>query len=692
MKRTFLVLAVLLCLAGQCFAQSGEARAMWQDRWSMESDAEVAAFVNFASAHNLNVVLGQVYGGSYALYTSSFVPHYLTSSPADFDSLAALVTRGHAAGLEVHAYINLCLVHQGSSPTPTNPAHIINSHPEWAMVNSAGVSDITKVGVAGTDIFYCPHQPGFKQYLVDVATEIATNYNVDGIHLDYVRYPESNYCYCDLHRSDFQVQFGRQPAPGDADFNQMRFNDMTDLVSAIYNTVHAVKPQCKVTAAVWRTNRTKFQSPTGWLEVGILDAIVPMQYTSDILLFQDWTTDYDPYRGGRQIWNGILASGDKISEEIDISRNAGSAGQAIFEYSSMNNPRTTDLDSRYSTASTVPSMPWLDGSPDTLAPQIAKVKPATITSTSALIRWYTDDKSNSRVNYGTTPSYGSNVTDATLVFGHDVLLTNLSPNITYNFQVVSADAAGNSTSSGNFIFTTPASGMATIVMDDQDIDFSFSGEWYKTTGSGGLNNEYLWSSDDPSDYSAWGEWRPYIPTTGSYKVYVRYRAGSNRCSSVPFTVYHAAGKTTTNINQQINNDVWILIGTYTFNQGYGGYCRMDNFATGGDVVCFDGVQIEPAGGGGNPPAAPSNLTATAVSASQINLAWVDNSSDEANFVVERKTGTQSFAPIVTLPANTTTYQNTGLIKNTSYTYRVKATNANGSSAYSNEATAKTFRR
>ena len=119
---------------------------------------------------------------------------------------------------------------------------------------------------------------------------------------------------------------------------------------------------------------------------------------------------------------------------------------------------------------------------------------------------------------------------------------------------------------------------------------------------------------------------------------------------------------------------------------------MDNGATGGAVICYDAVKIEPASGGGGVPAAPSNLTATPISMSQINLAWSDNSSDETNFVIERKTGTGAYSVIATLPANTTSYPNTGLAKATTYTYHVKATNANGSSAFSNEASAKTLRR
>ena len=90
-----------------------------------------------------------------------------------------------------------------------------------------------------------------------------------------------------------------------------------------------------------------------------------------------------------------------------------------------------------------------------------------------------------------------------------------------------------------------------------------------------------------------------------------------------------------------------------------------------------------------PPAAPSGLTAQAVSSSQINLAWTDNSSDETGFKIERCTGAgcSSFAQIATVGANVTSYANTGLAAATSYSYRVRAYNAGGDSTYSNTATA-----
>ena len=93
----------------------------------------------------------------------------------------------------------------------------------------------------------------------------------------------------------------------------------------------------------------------------------------------------------------------------------------------------------------------------------------------------------------------------------------------------------------------------------------------------------------------------------------------------------------------------------------------------------------------NVPNAPSSLTATAISTNQIKLAWTDNSANEDGFKIERCTGTgcTNFAQMAIVGANVRNYSNTGLNKNTTYTYRVRAYNASGNSAYSNITSAKT---
>ncbi len=93
-----------------------------------------------------------------------------------------------------------------------------------------------------------------------------------------------------------------------------------------------------------------------------------------------------------------------------------------------------------------------------------------------------------------------------------------------------------------------------------------------------------------------------------------------------------------------------------------------------------------------PPEAPSTLTATTASSSQINLKWADKSNTETGFKVERCEGAPctSFSQIATVGASVTSYSNTGLKASTSYTYQVRSYNAGGDSAYSNAASAKTL--
>jgi uncharacterized protein (TIGR02145 family) len=87
------------------------------------------------------------------------------------------------------------------------------------------------------------------------------------------------------------------------------------------------------------------------------------------------------------------------------------------------------------------------------------------------------------------------------------------------------------------------------------------------------------------------------------------------------------------------------------------------------------------------PLAPTNLTGEVISGSQINLVWSDNSTNEIGFKVERKTITGTFVEIGNTTTNITTFNDTGLTQNTSYTYRIYSYNSSGNSPnYSNEIT------
>jgi hypothetical protein len=89
------------------------------------------------------------------------------------------------------------------------------------------------------------------------------------------------------------------------------------------------------------------------------------------------------------------------------------------------------------------------------------------------------------------------------------------------------------------------------------------------------------------------------------------------------------------------------------------------------------------------PSVPTGLGATAASSSAINLNWADQSNNETGFKIERAVGTGAFSQVATVGANVTTYANSGLTASTSYSYRVRATNSVGDSAYSNTTSATT---
>jgi len=90
------------------------------------------------------------------------------------------------------------------------------------------------------------------------------------------------------------------------------------------------------------------------------------------------------------------------------------------------------------------------------------------------------------------------------------------------------------------------------------------------------------------------------------------------------------------------------------------------------------------------PSAPSSLTATALSNSEVDLAWTDNSFNEAGFRIEHSPGgAGAWTEIDTVPQNVTTYRDSGLDASTAYDYRVRAFNATGNSGYSNVASVTT---
>ena len=142
------------------------------------------------------------------------------------------------------------------------------------------------------------------------------------------------------------------------------------------------------------------------------------------------------------------------------------------------------------------------------------------------------------------------------------------------------------------------------------------------------------------------------------------------------TIYTTSANETSYQNTGLSANTTYSYRVYAYNStGNSGYSNEANATT------------QPAG---TAPSAPGNLTASAVSTSQINLTWQDNSNNESGFKIQSKEGAASWSTIYTTSANATSYQNTGLSANTTYSYRVYAYNSYGNSNYSNTATATTL--
>jgi Legume lectin domain/Fibronectin type III domain len=143
--------------------------------------------------------------------------------------------------------------------------------------------------------------------------------------------------------------------------------------------------------------------------------------------------------------------------------------------------------------------------------------------------------------------------------------------------------------------------------------------------------------------------------------------------------------TTTNATATLSYTVNIpsTIGSNTAYIGFTG-------ATGGASVTQDILNWTYAPLPTTVPAAPTNLTATVASGTQVNLAWTDNSTNESGFIIMRKIGsTGTYAQVGVTAAGATSYADTALTVNTNYYYKVAATNSVGTSAYTNEASVTT---
>ena len=334
--------------------------------------------VEQAAASGFNTLLVQVRGRGDALYASAHEPR-AESLPADpaYDPLQVTIEAARGRGLAVHAWVNTHLVWGPAAP-PRSPQHLVNAHPEWlAVPRSLGrelygldprapgyVARLLEYAAANTatveGLFTSPSHPAVQERVRQVWVDLARNYDLDGIHFDYVRFPSPQFDYSRGALQRFAAwvkprlpaaRYVRLAAAAEQDpyalvealpeyWDVFRRDSISALVRSVYRAVKALRPELVVSAAVLpdrrRAREQRFQAWTAWLADGILDVAVPMAYTTDPEQFRDWIAGAHAAAGsGARLWAGVGAYKNPVAGtllQVDHARREGAGGVVVFAY------------------------------------------------------------------------------------------------------------------------------------------------------------------------------------------------------------------------------------------------------------------------------------------------------------------------------------------------------------------------
>jgi uncharacterized lipoprotein YddW (UPF0748 family) len=210
-------------------------------------------------------------------------------------------------------------------------------------------------------LYTSPLHPAAQDHTTAVIREIAARYAVDGVHLDYVRFPNDEFDYSpaamdqfkaavlpDLNESERREAAARElldpaayPNLFPEKWSEFRRSRLTSLVIKIRTAVKAVRPDALVSAAVVPDAQQAFderlQDWRGWIDHSLLDVLCPMAYTTEADVFQRQVTAARAYAGSRPVWAGIGAyqlSPSQTLSHIATATRLG-AGIALFSYESL---------------------------------------------------------------------------------------------------------------------------------------------------------------------------------------------------------------------------------------------------------------------------------------------------------------------------------------------------------------------
>ncbi len=330
---------------------------LWVLRNSLVDPASVPRIVERAKAMGVRGILVQVVGRGDAWYRSDLLPAPEALRGADRDPLGELLPLAHAAGLEVHAWFNCCLVWSGKQP-PRDRRHVVNAHPEWIAHTADGRSmtrlnmrQRTRLQVEG--VFLSPGNPGVQRWLAEAAKELVERYPVDGVHLDYIRQPGIEVGYDPTTRSRFAMKYGadpmylqRQPvalrARLDSLWNDFQQAQVTAIVRGIRDSITIARPGVQLSAAVYpdstTAQRSRRQMWGPWLRDGLLDRAFLMCYAPPVQTVLGQMTAAIQHVGPGRVVPGIAIYNSPLSTavaKLKAARALGFPAVALYSYDSL---------------------------------------------------------------------------------------------------------------------------------------------------------------------------------------------------------------------------------------------------------------------------------------------------------------------------------------------------------------------
>ena len=326
-------------LNAYCSAQTslpGEFRAFWTHEmlgipgWGWDKSIKVLAENGFTA------IIPNLARAGTAYYQSDVLP-VAPQVQEQGDQIAKCLAACRKYGLEIHVWkVNY-------NTAGWAPKEFLE------RMEKEGRMQVSSKGVPSR--WLCPSHPANQKLEIDSMLEIMTKYDVDGIHFDYIRYPDGDHCFCQGCRKRLEKAYGVRAGSWPADalkrgqlrekWLQFRRGSITKVVAAVSERAREIKPDIKISAAVFR-NWTSARDGNGqdwklWCDRGYLDFVCPMDYTASDVEFENIIPKQIKWAGKVPCYPGIGllkfgARADRAISQIKITRRYKTGGFVIWQY------------------------------------------------------------------------------------------------------------------------------------------------------------------------------------------------------------------------------------------------------------------------------------------------------------------------------------------------------------------------